>query len=64
VDTAIHIQDQINRDTLEAQEKVREANLQIERARAMGYPKNETPKKTREEPKLLDRYALLKGETE
>lgn len=66
VDTAIQIQDQINRDTLEAQEKIRRARIQIERARAMGAPKDETPKKPQKhtEPKLLDRYALLKGKTE
>jgi hypothetical protein len=68
VDTAIQIQDQIYRDTLEAQQKVRIAKLQIERARAMamGALKNEIPKKPQEhiEPKLLDRYALLKGKIE
>jgi hypothetical protein len=71
VDTAIQIQDQINRNTLEAQEKIRRARLQIERlqierARTMGSTPEEIPKKPKKqiEPKLLDRYALLKGKIE
>lgn len=61
VDTAIQIQDQINRNTMEAQNKVR---AQIERAKAMRAPKDETIKEPQKqiEPKLLNRYTILKAE--